>query len=99
MSVRARRIRFWAVLLLTLVAIGGASAGVYRIRQNQTSVELPMAPVRKGDFSVIVRCRGEIKASRSVSIYAPTVPNLRIAWMVPSVPAARSRNCCRRRLR
>jgi HlyD family secretion protein len=84
MSVRARRIRFWAVLLLTLVAIGGASAGVYRIRQNQTSVELPMAPVRKGDFSVIVRCRGEIKASRSVSIYAPTVPNLRIAWMVPS---------------
>jgi HlyD family secretion protein len=72
------------VLVLTLGAIGGASAGVYRIRQSQTAVELPVAPVRKGDFSVIVRCRGEIKASRSVSIYAPTVPNLRISWMVPS---------------
>ena len=57
------------------------------------AVELPVAPVRKGDFSVIVRCRGEIKASRSVSIYAPIVPNLRIAWMVPSgdrsMPATR----------
>ena len=43
-----------------------------------------MAPVRKGDFLVIIRCRGELKAGRSAQIYAPVVPNLRIAWLAPA---------------
>jgi multidrug efflux pump subunit AcrA (membrane-fusion protein) len=32
----------------------------------------------------IIRCRGEIKAGRSAQLYAPIVPNLRIAWLAPS---------------
>ena len=81
MSARSRRIRAWAILLLVLLAVGGASAGVYRLRQIQSAVTLPVAPVRLGDFLVIIRCRGELKSGRSVQIYSPIVPNLRIAWM------------------
>jgi HlyD family secretion protein len=68
-------------MLVVLVAIGGASAGVYRLRQVQSAVVLPVAPARQGDFLVIIRCRGELKAGRSVQIYTPMVPNLRIAWL------------------
>ena len=84
MSARARRIRFWAVLLFVLLTLGGASAGVYRLRQAQGSVTFPVAPARQGDFLVIVRCRGDLKANRSVQVYAPIVPNLRIAWLAPA---------------
>ena len=43
-----------------------------------------MAPARKGDFSVIVRCRGELKARRSKQLNAPVnVPDLRIVWAAP----------------
>lgn len=84
MSARSRRIRFWGMLLVVLLAMGGASAGVYRLRQVQSAVILPVAPARQGDFLVIVRCRGELKAGRSVQIYAPMVPNLRIAWLSPA---------------
>ncbi len=83
MSAQSRRIRFWALLLLVLLAVGGASAGVYRLRQIQSAVILPVAPARQGDFMVIIRCRGELKSGRSVQIYTPMVPNLRIAWMTP----------------
>jgi HlyD family secretion protein len=83
-SARSRRIRFWATLFVVLVAMGGASAGVYRLRQVQSAVILPVAPARQGDFLVIIRCRGELKAGRSVQIYAPMVPNLRIAWLSPA---------------
>lgn len=83
MSARSRRIRFWATWFVVLVAMGGASAGVYHLRQVQSAVTLPVAPARQGDFLVIIRCRGELKAGRSVQIYAPIVPNLRIAWLSP----------------
>ena len=84
MSTRGKRIRDWAVFLAILLAIGGASAGVYRMRQAHAVVSFPVAPVRKGDFEVIIRCRGELKAARSVQVYAPIVPQLRIAWLAPS---------------
>ncbi len=82
MSARARRIRFW--LLLVLLGItGAAGAGVYRMRLQQAGAALPVAPVRQGDFLVMVQCRGEVKASRSVQIVAPLVPNLRVVWTAP----------------
>jgi HlyD family secretion protein len=81
---RTRRIRLWLSWLLVLLAIGGASAGAYRWRQTQTAVDVPVAPARKGEFLVIIRCRGELKARRSMAVYTPKIPNLRIAWMVPS---------------
>jgi hypothetical protein len=77
------RLRFWATFLLLVLAVGGASAAIYRYRQAQPAELLPSAPARLGDFLVIVRCRGELKAERSVQISAPLVPNLRIAGMTP----------------
>jgi len=84
MSRRSRRIRFWGTLIAVVLAIGGASAGVYRLRQVQSAVNLPVAPARQGDFMVIIRCRGELKAGRSMQVYTPMVPNLRIAWLAPA---------------
>lgn len=81
---RWKKIRSWLFFLLFLLLTGAAAAGVYRYRQTQTSVNLPLAPARQGDFSVIIRCRGELRARRSVAIYAPIVPALRIAWLAPS---------------
>ena len=79
---RARVLVGWAGVL---ALIGGAWAGVYRIRQTQQTVsDLPVAPARQGEFLVIVRCRGELRAGRSVQLYAPIVPNLRISWLAPS---------------
>jgi multidrug efflux pump subunit AcrA (membrane-fusion protein) len=79
-----RRVRFWTTLLLVLIAIGGASAGVYRLRHAEAAVDLPIAQARKGEFLVIIRTRGDLKAGRSLQVYAPVVPNLRMAWMVPA---------------
>jgi HlyD family secretion protein len=84
MSARMRRVRTWVTALGILVLIGGASAGVYRLRRTEAAATLPMAPARKGEFLVIIRTRGDIKAGRSIQIYTPNVPNLRISWMVPA---------------
>jgi multidrug efflux pump subunit AcrA (membrane-fusion protein) len=84
MSARGQRIRSWIVFLAVLLTIGGACAGVYHLRKVQASVSFPTAPARKGEFLVIIRTRGELRASRSVPVYAPIVPQLRIAWLAPS---------------
>jgi len=78
-----RRIRFWVTLLGVLIVLGAASAGVYRMRQVQASVTLPVAPARKGEFLVIIRCRGQLKAGRSAEVYVPIVPQPRVAWLAP----------------
>ncbi len=84
MSRRLRTVRFWIGLAVVLLALAAAAAGVYRLRQVQAAGTLPVAPARQGDFSVIVRCRGELKARRSVQIIAPVnVPSLRIVWQAP----------------
>jgi multidrug efflux pump subunit AcrA (membrane-fusion protein) len=56
---------------------------VYRLRQTQGAA-IPVAPARKGEFLVLIRARGELKAVRSAQIYAPIVPSLRIAWLAPA---------------
>jgi hypothetical protein len=81
---RARaRLRFWASFLLFAACLAGAAYTVYRYRQSQPAAILPSAPARQGDFLVLIRCRGELQAERSVQINAPMVPNLSIAWMTP----------------
>src|SRR3982751_5233142 len=84
LSSRARaRLRFWAGLLTFTGVLAGAGYGVYRYRESRPADVLPSAPARQGDFLVLIRCRGEIQAERSVQVYTPMVPNLRIAWMTP----------------
>ena len=69
---------------MVLAAVGGSAFGLYRLKQGDAGVNLPVAPARKGDFLAIIRCRGDLKAGRSAQIYTPIVPNLRIAWMAPA---------------
>jgi HlyD family secretion protein len=72
----------WVGVGITLALLGAAGAGLYRLRGVQAAATFPMAPARKGDFLVVVRSRGELRARRSVQITAPVnVPLLRIVWM------------------
>jgi multidrug efflux pump subunit AcrA (membrane-fusion protein) len=78
---RWKKIRRWITLVILLAIAGAAGFEGFRLRQASAATTLPTAPVRKGDFSVIVRCRGELKARRSRQIVAPmNVPDLRIVW-------------------
>jgi len=74
--------RWISAFLVLLAGVGVFMA--YRLRPVNASTTLPMAPARKGDFSVIVRCRGELKARVSRQVNAPVnVPDLRIVWAAP----------------
>src|SRR5689334_7285148 len=76
-----RQIRRWLTFLFLLALVAGASGGIYRYKQSLNVASYPSAPARQGDFLVIIRCRGDLKAERSVEVYAPRVPDLRIAWL------------------
>jgi len=81
---RRSRAKGWISLGAIFLVAGLASVEIYRLRRVSASTTLPTAPARKGDFSVIVRCRGELKARRSVQLTAPVnVPDLRIVWAAP----------------
>ena len=72
------------ILAGMLLTVAGVSAvGVSRFRSFDPDANLPSAPAKKGEFKVIVRSRGELKARTSVQVTAPVnVPELRIVWMV-----------------
>ena len=82
MNARGRGRRLVMGVVLILLAVGGGAAWNAYNGKN-TKRELPVATARSGEFVVVIRCRGDVKASRSVPIYAPIVPNLTIAWMAP----------------
>jgi len=62
---------------LALGLCGGGVFAAYRYA-GTTEVEVPVARVRRGDFIISVRTRGDVKSARSVVIKAPQVPGLRI---------------------
>jgi multidrug efflux pump subunit AcrA (membrane-fusion protein) len=70
----------YIVIVLVLLITGGAVFAAYRYA-GATEVEVPVARVRKGDFVVAVRTRGDIKSARSVILKAPQVPGLRIVHL------------------
>ena len=83
MSPVRRRMQLALFGVLALVLAGASAAGVYRMHRAPAGVSLPVAPVREGEFLVVVESRGELKATRSVQIIAPLAPDLRVAWMAP----------------
>jgi len=70
--------------LFVVLLVVGATYGVYAFRGTQSGPTLPTAQVRKGEFLVLVRCRGALRATKSIGIYTPVVPNLRISWLSPA---------------
>jgi multidrug efflux pump subunit AcrA (membrane-fusion protein) len=84
MSGKKRRARRWIIFGVIVLVATIATVATYRLRPVNASTTLPMAPARKGDFPVIVRCRGELKARLSKQVNAPVnVPDLRIVWAAP----------------
>jgi len=75
-----RKIVGWAVF--ALVIAGGAYAAY--LYTGQTTVEVAVAEVRRGEFTDAVPLRGEIQSSNSVELAAPRVPNLTITKLLPS---------------
>src|SRR5688572_3298452 len=73
------------VSVAVLAVLGTAGFSIWRYTEVHAVEDLPSAPVRKGEFLVTVRCRGELKARRTLQLTAPlNVPDLRIVWLVPS---------------
>ena len=78
----------WGGWIFAALTAGAVSAILFfAVRQTQrvsAKTSGPVAQARKGDFLVIVSCRGDLVAGKSVLIAAPTrVPDLRIIWIAP----------------
>ena len=73
------------IVIVFLCLLAAAALALFRMRRVQASTALPTANARRGEFLVLVRCRGELMARRSVQITAPVnVPDLQIVWLAPS---------------
>src|SRR2546427_2039052 len=75
-----RKIAGWIAMAL---ACRGAGLAAYRLT-GTTEVDVPVAKVRRADFVISVRVRGEIKSTRSVILTAPQVPETRIVKLAES---------------
>ncbi|MBZ2176569.1 MAG: efflux RND transporter periplasmic adaptor subunit [Acidobacteriota bacterium] len=66
--------------ILTAVALLAAAGGGYYYYQqsNPTKVEVPVAKVRRGEFVIAVKTRGDVRSTRSVTISVPQIPDPRI---------------------
>ncbi len=79
-STQRKRYITWAVLLM-MCAGGGYAAYRYK---GTTVVEVPVSKVRKGEFVISVKTRGEIRSTKSVILTAPQVPDPRITKLAES---------------
>ena len=78
---RRRRAIIYTVLLL---AAGGGAYAAYRYNAESTVVEVPVAKVRRGEFIISVKTRGEIRSVHSEILKAPQVPDPRIVRLAES---------------
>jgi HlyD family secretion protein len=78
-------------IVTAMIALSAGSAGVYAAYHYSlpTEVEVAVAPVRRADFVIGVRVRGEIRSAHSTVLRAPQVPNLRIVHLAPQGSAVK----------
>jgi multidrug efflux pump subunit AcrA (membrane-fusion protein) len=71
---------------MTLLGAGlaGGAFAAYRYGTQATVVEVPVAKVRRAEFVISVKTRGEIKSVRSEIVTAPQVPDPRIVRLAES---------------
>lgn len=82
---RLRRTNLWIRAAILVVLVAGSAFAVRQFRRTRGAADLPTAPARKGVFSVLVSCRGELSARRSVQLTAPLdIPDLQIVWLAPA---------------
>ncbi len=66
-------------IITTVLVLAAAGGGYYYYQQrNPTKVEVPVAKVRKGEFVISVKARGDVRSSKSVTITVPQIPDPRI---------------------
>jgi HlyD family secretion protein len=75
-----KKIIYWSI---GLILGGGGAVAAYRYT-GTTAVDVPVAKVRKGDFVVAVKTRGEVRSTRSVILTTPQVPDPRIVKLAES---------------
>jgi len=80
-----RRLSNWLFAVVTIAAVASVLYAAFRqTKKVSASSATPTVSAKLGEFLVIVTCRGELVAGKSVVITAPTnVPDLRIIWMAP----------------
>jgi len=71
------KVIIWSTVALLM---GGGVFAAYRYT-GTTEVEVPVVRVRRADFIISVRTRGDVKSARSVILKAPQVPQLRIVHL------------------
>ncbi len=77
---RRRKLITWGVVLAACVA--GAYAAYHYT--GTTEVDVAVARVRRGDFIIAVKNRGEIRSTHSMLLTAPQVPDPRIVKLADS---------------
>jgi HlyD family secretion protein len=77
------RLRKYGVPALLIAVLSGGAWAAYRYT-NTTTVEVPVAVVRKGEFVISVKTRGEIRSINSVILTAPQVPDPKIVRLAES---------------
>ncbi|MFN7997091.1 MAG: efflux RND transporter periplasmic adaptor subunit [Bryobacteraceae bacterium] len=77
---RKKKLIVWGIAAV----IGAGGVFAYSRYGRTTEVDVPVARVRRGDFVISVRTRGEIKSTRSVTLTAPQVPNPQIVKLAES---------------
>lgn len=71
MTRRVRKLLKHRWLLVGAAGLLVAGAGIAAVRFNRTAPNIPTAEVTRGEFDDYVKVRAEVKAKRSLSIYAP----------------------------
>ena len=77
---KTRKMILWGVVL---AAASGGAVYAYRYA-GKTVVEIPTARVRKGEFIISVKTRGEVKSTNSMILAAPQVPDPKITKLAES---------------
>jgi RND family efflux transporter MFP subunit len=71
MTPRAQKILKQRWLLLAGAGLLIAGGGIASVRLSRSAPNIPTAEVTRGEFGDYVKVRGEVKAQRSLSVYAP----------------------------
>jgi len=77
---KGKKIATWVI---TALVCGGGAFAAYRYT-GKTTVEVPVARVRTGEFVISVKTRGEVRSVNSVLISAPQVPEQKIVTLAES---------------
>jgi HlyD family secretion protein len=71
--------------LVVAALLGGSAFAIREFRKAKQVADLPVATAHKGEFLVLIRCRGQLQAHHSQQLTAPLdVTDLQIVWQAPA---------------